>query len=121
MGEALCGLFEFMRIAKVKAGTWYGYDFAGMFAIANNRLDPQKPEDVGHDYICSTTVLAAFQYAGVQLDAAYAAGLLPIPGNEHHGVGDLVTPLQVVACTGCLCSPPHVELVAVQPQLFVTE
>jgi hypothetical protein len=107
-------MHEFMRIAKIKAGTWQGYDFAGMFALANTRLDPHTPDEIGRDYICSTTVLAAFQYAGVQLDAACGAGLVPMPGNEQHGVGDLVTPLQVVASTGFLRPPPQVELVDIQ-------
>lgn len=105
---------EFMRIAKIKAGSWYGYDFVGMFAIANSRLNPQQPEDIGHDYICSTTVLAAFQYAGVHLDAACDAGIVPFSSNERHGIGDLVTPLQVVASRGCIRSPPQVELVDAQ-------
>ncbi len=107
-------LHEFVRVAKAKGGHWDGYDFAGMFALRNSRLDPEQPQDVGRDYICSTTVLAAYHYAGVSLDAAYRAGVIPHPGDQHHGMGDLVTPKQVVASEGHIRPLPEGRYEAVQ-------
>ena len=90
-------LNEFVQIAMKKAGKWYGYDFSGMFGLWNSNLKPTKPEDIGHDYICSTIVLTALQYSGVELDAYKRGGLL-----------DLVTPAQVVASKGRIITPPEV-------------
>lgn len=94
-------LDEFVRVAREKAGHWYGYDFIGMFGIANAELHPDTPAEVGRWYICSTVVLAALHYAGVRLDC-----------DRNHGVGDLVTPAQVVASRGRIVPPPQVRLVA---------
>ena len=102
-------LNEFVQIAMKKSGKWYGYDFSGMFGLWNSNLKPTKPEEVGHDYICSTIVLTALQYSGVELDAYKRSGLL-----------DLVTPGQVVASKGRIITPPEVtfdvELAQREPQ-----
>lgn len=92
-------LSEFMQLAMKKAGHWYGYDFSGMFGLWNSNLKPAKPEDIGHDYICSTIVLTALHYAGVELDA-----------QQRGGVLDLVTPAQVVKSKGRYITPPDVSI-----------
>ena len=89
-------LNEFVQLSMKKAGAWYGYDFSGMFGLRNSNLTPKKPEDIGHDYICSTIVLTALYYSGLELDAYQRGGLL-----------DLVTPDQVVASKGRLIKPPE--------------
>lgn len=82
-------LHEFVDASIRKAGKWYGYDFMGMFGLANSNLRPTAPENIGHDYICSTVVVGALYYAGLELDAIQRDGLL-----------DLVTPAQVVDSQG---------------------
>lgn len=94
-------LHEFVDLAQKKAGHWYGYDFSGMFGLWNSNLRPSKEDDIGHDYICSTIVLTALHYAGVQLDASARKGWL-----------DLVSPYQVVKSKGRLVTPPNITLVA---------
>lgn len=87
---------EFVQLALQKAGHWYGYDFSGMFGLWNSNLKPNKSEQIGHDYICSTLVLTALYYSGLELDAYRRAGIL-----------DLVTPAQVVESKGRLITPPE--------------
>ena len=89
-------LNEFVQLSMEKAGHWYGYDFSGMFGLWNSNLKPNKPDEIGHDYICSTIVLTALYYSGLELDAYQRGGLL-----------DLVTPAQVVASKGRLIKPPE--------------
>lgn len=96
-------LHEFVRISREKTGKWYGYDFSGMFGLWNSNLSPEKPNDVGHDYICSTVVLTALYYSGLELDA-----------NRRDGLLDLITPAQVVDSAGRFIPLPEVSLEAVQ-------
>lgn len=84
-------LHEFVHASIQKAGKWYGYDFSGMFGLINSNLRPTSPKEIGHDYICSTVVVGAFYYAGLELDAI-----------KRDGVLDIVTPAQVIASRGRL-------------------
>ena len=68
-------LREFVRLSIRKKYKGHAYDFSGMFGFWNAKLDPQKPEEIGHEYICSTSVLAAYYYAGVHLNAQ---------ADDHH-------------------------------------
>ncbi len=95
-------LHDFVRLVRAKANHWYGYDFSGMFGLWNSALSPGRPRDIGHDYICSTVVVAALHYAGIALDAV-----------RHDGFGDICTPKQVVSSRGCIVPPPAVDLEAV--------
>ena len=109
-------LDEFVTATVAKARGVFGYDFLGMFGIANSNLRPADPAEIGYDYICSTVVIGALYYAGVELDAIRRDGLL-----------DLVTPAQVVNARGRLIALPQVRLgiesgeaerpVAAQPDL----
>ncbi len=90
---------DFVRLAHAKAGHWYGYDFSGMLGLWNSNLTPEKPDEIGHDYICSTVVVACLWYAGVRLDAVRSQ------------VGDVCSPYQVVLSRGALMPLPQVELV----------
>lgn len=92
-------LHEFVGLAKAKAGNWAGYDFSGMFGLWNSNLQPEDPKRIGNDYICSTIVVAALYYSGLQLDAVQREGLL-----------DLVSPQQVVSSKGCIIPLPDVTL-----------
>lgn len=94
-------LQEFVKLSQEKAGKWYGYDFSGMFGLWNSNLRPTKEDEIGHDYICSTVVLTALHYAGVQLDATGRKGYL-----------DLVSPYQVVKSKGSFVKPAQLVLVA---------
>lgn len=89
-------LDEFVQLALRKAGRWYGYDFSGMFGLWNSNLKPNRPEEIGHDYICSTIVLTTLYYAGQELDAYQRGGIL-----------DLVTPAQVINSKGRFINPPN--------------
>ena len=82
---------EFVVKSQKKAGNWIGYDFSGMFGLWNSNLSPDKAEDIGHDYICSTIVAAALYYAGADMKVSNRKGFL-----------DLVSPKQVVASRGVL-------------------
>jgi hypothetical protein len=94
-------LYEFVDIAQSKAGHWAGYDFSGMFALWNSNLKPIQSHKIGHDYICSTVVVAALYYSGLELDAVQREGLL-----------DLVSPKQVVTSKGRIIPLPEVKLIA---------
>ena len=92
-------LYEFVKVAQSKAGHWAGYDFSGMFALWNSNLKPTHSHKIGHDYICSTVVVAALYYSGLELDAVQRQGLL-----------DLVSPKQVVTSKGRIIPLPDVKL-----------
>jgi len=92
-------LHECVTLCCKKAGAWYGYDFAGMFGLWNSNVKPANGAQIGHDYICSTVVLAALHYSGVALDAMGRDGWL-----------DLCTPNQVVSSRGAIVPLPDVEL-----------
>ena len=94
-------LREFVQVASKKAGHWAGYDFTGMFGIVNANLRPTKPKDIGREYHCSTVVVAALYYAGLELDAIQRGGML-----------DLVSPKQVITSGGRLIRPPEAKLKA---------
>ncbi|MGH7771533.1 MAG: hypothetical protein ACREQA_04795 [Candidatus Binatia bacterium] len=81
--------YEFISLVLKKAEKWYGYDFLGMFGLWNSNLQPSKPENIGRDYICSTVILAALHYAGVELNA-----------SSRNGIAGVVTPLQLVRSKG---------------------
>lgn len=92
-------LYEFVELAQSKAGHWAGYDFSGMFALWNSNLKPSHSHKIGRDYICSTVVVAALYYSGLELDAVQREGLL-----------DLVSPKQVVTSKGRIIALPEVKL-----------
>jgi hypothetical protein len=95
-------LHEFVRLSLEKSGAWYGYDFSGMFGLWNSNLSPDKPQNIGHDYICSTIVLTALYYAGLELSA-----------NRREGMLDLLTPAQVVDSEGWFIPLPEMSVQAV--------
>lgn len=88
--------YDFIELVQEKAGRWYGYDFSGMFGLWNSNLQPSSPEEIGNNYICSTVIVAALHYAGVELDV-----------SQRHGVIDVITPLQLVRSKGRVISLPH--------------
>lgn len=88
--------YEFASLVRQKAESWYGYDFSGMFGLWNSNLQPSKPEEIGLSYTCSTVILAALHYAGVELDA-----------YQRHGIADIVTPLQLVSSKGRIVPVPE--------------
>lgn len=90
---------EFVQLARNKAGKWYGYDFSGMFGLWNSNMRPTRADEIGHDYICSTVVVTALYYSGIELDAI-----------QRGGIADVVTPLQVVASRGRVIAIPSGEL-----------
>ena len=70
-----------------------------MFGLWNSNLTPAQPDEIGHDYICSTAVVAALYYAGLELDAVRNWGYL-----------DLCSPKQVVSSRGRILPPPKARL-----------
>ena len=91
-------LYDFVAKVRKRAEAWYGYDFSGMFGLWNSNLQPEKPSKIGHDYICSTVIVAALYYSGLELDAVQRSGVL-----------DLVTPKQVVSSDGRFIQLPEVQ------------
>lgn len=92
-------LHEFVQLSQDRAGNWKGYDFSGMFGLWNSELEPGKADHIGHDYICSTIVVAALYYSGLKLDAV-----------QRHGLLDLVSPKQVVSSKGSIIPLPDVTI-----------
>lgn len=86
--------YEFLNVVREKAGKWYGYDFIGMFGLWNSNLKPSNDAEIGYSYTCATVIMAALQYAGVELDA-----------YQRFGLADVVTPLQLVSSKGRLTTP----------------
>ena len=98
--------YEFVDLVRQKAGNWNGYDFRGIFGLWNSNLRPNKPQDVSRTYSCSTVILAALYYAGVELDAFH-----------RHGIADIVTPLQVVTSKGRIVHSPKVTMQAASDEM----
>jgi hypothetical protein len=92
---------RFVTYAVERAGKWYGYDFSGVLGLWNSKLTPETLEEVGHDYICSTIVVAALYYSGVELDAV-----------RRKGIADVLTPRQVVDGGGRIIPLPDAEISA---------
>ena len=92
-------LSEFVKLSREKAGKWNGYDFTGMFGLWNANLTPRKPDEIGQEYICSSVVVTALYYAGIELDAIQRGGVL-----------DLVSPQQVVSSRGRVVDLPDLTL-----------
>lgn len=91
-------LDEFVKLSMAKAGHWRGYDFSGIFGLWNSNLRPSTPEQIGHDYICSTIVVAALYYCGVELD-----------GITRHAL-EIVTPKEVVTSKARLIPVPQITI-----------
>ncbi len=98
--------YEFVDLVRQKAEKWYGYDFLGIFGLWNSNLRPNEPQDVSRTYSCSTVILAALHYAGVELDAFH-----------RHGIADIVTPLQVVTSKGRIVHSPEVTMQAASDEM----
>lgn len=88
-------MYEFVDAVIAKAGNWTGYDFMGMFGLHNSNMRPTDRENIGRDYTCSTVVVSALYYAGLELDAIQRDGYL-----------DIVTPQQVVDSRGRFIPSP---------------
>ena len=86
-------------LATEKAGKWYGYDFSGMFGLWNSNLFPEEGVTIGYDYICSTVVVAAYNFSGVKIHATNRKGLI-----------DIVTPYQVVTSVGERIDTPNISI-----------
>ncbi|MFQ5929463.1 MAG: MlaA family lipoprotein, partial [Acidobacteriota bacterium] len=98
--------YEFVDLVRQKAERWYGYDFRGMFGLWNSNLQPSRPEEIGRSYICSTVILAALHYAGVELDA-----------YQRYGIADIVTPLQIVGSKGRIVPVAEVTIEAYRDEV----
>jgi hypothetical protein len=92
-------LDEFVKLSIEKAGKWNGYDFTGIFGVWNSNTKPASPGKIGKEYICSTVVVAALYYAGVELDAV-----------KRGGIADIVTPKQVLMSKGCIVDIPDISV-----------
>jgi len=93
--------YEFVNLVRQKAERWYGYDFPGVFGLWNSNLRPIKPQDIGRTYSCSTVILAALYYAGLELDAFHRSG-----------IADIITPLQIVRSKGRIVPLPEITMQA---------
>lgn len=88
-------LNEFVGKAIARSGRWSGYDFLGMFGLNNSSMRPTDAQTIGRDFTCSTVVVSALYYAGLDLDAIRREGFL-----------DIVTPQQVVNSRGRFIPAP---------------
>ena len=87
-------LREFAAVSAEKTNKWIGYNFLGMLGIWSNQLEPEQVEDIGDDYICSTSVAAALHYAGLDLDGVRCCEAL-----------NMISPWRVVKSGGRIYHP----------------
>jgi hypothetical protein len=89
-------LYEFVGRVIARSGKWSGYDFLGMFGLNNSSMRPSDAQTIGRDFTCSTVVVSALYYSGLDLDAI-----------RREGFFDIVTPQQVVSSRGRYIPPPE--------------
>lgn len=93
--------YEFGNLVRQKAERWCRHDFPGVFGLWNSNLRPIQPQDICRTYSCSTVILAALYYAGLELDAFHRSG-----------IGDIITPLQIVRSKGRIVPLPEIAMQA---------
>ena len=84
-------LREFAVIASGKSNMWSFGNFVSFFGIWTHNLEPETPDGVGDDYVCSTVVAAALHYSGLDLD--------DFDDNEFF---EIVSPMRVLRSRGYL-------------------
>ena len=93
-------LYDFIRIGIERGQNEDAYyDNLSAVGIRNANLKPRTKGDIGGGYICSTAVVSALYYAGVELDNTRSSSYI-----------DLVSPKQVVTSKGRFFRPVDAEL-----------
>ena len=88
-------LYEFIKIALERGKNKDAYyDNLSAIGIRNANLKPASKDDIGGGYICSTAVVSALYYAGVELDNMRSSSYI-----------DLVSPKQVFTSEGRFFRP----------------
>jgi len=87
-------LYNFIRIGIERGQNEDTYDNLSALGFRNANLKPRTKDDIGGGYICSTAVVSALYYAGVELDNMRSSSYI-----------DLVSPKQVVTSKGRFFRP----------------
>ena len=88
-------LYEFIRAGIEKGQSEDAfYDNFSAIGLRNANLKPRTKDDIGGGYICSTAVVSALYYSGVELDNMRSSSYI-----------DLVSPKQVVTSKGRFFKP----------------
>ena len=88
-------LYEFIKIALERGQNKDAYyDNLSAIGMRNANLKPVSKNDIGGGYICSTAVVSALYYAGVELDNMRSSSYI-----------DLVSPKQVFTSEGRFFRP----------------
>ena len=89
-------LYDFIRtgIARYQSEDAF-YDNLSAIGLRNANLNPRTMDDIRGGYICSTAVVSALYYSGVELDNMRSSSYI-----------DLVSPKQVVTSKGRFFNPP---------------
>ena len=88
-------LYEFIKIAlELGLNKDAYYDNLSAIGMRNANLKPVSKDDIGGGYICSTAVVSALYYAGVELDNMRSSSYI-----------DLVSPKQVFTSEGRFFRP----------------
>ena len=88
-------LYEFIRAGIEKGQSEDAfYDNFSAIGLRNANLKPRTKDDIGGGYICSTAVVSALYYSGVELDNMRSSSYI-----------DLVSPKQVVTSKGRFFNP----------------
>ena len=82
-------LYEFVQVGLERGHNTETYDNFSAIGFWNANLKPKNKGDIGGGYICSTVVVSALYYAGVELD-----------NMRNSSYVDLVSPKQVVTSKG---------------------
>ena len=88
-------LYDFIRtgIARYQSEDAF-YDNLSAIGLRNANLNPRTMDDIRGGYICSTAVVSALYYSGVELDNMRSSSYI-----------DLVSPKQVVTSKGRFFNP----------------
>ena len=82
-------LYEFVQVGLERGRNTETYDNFSAIGFWNANLKPKNKGDIGGGYICSTAIVSALYYAGVELD-----------NMRNSSYVDLVSPKQVVTSKG---------------------
>ncbi|MED5453590.1 MAG: hypothetical protein VX961_03580 [Verrucomicrobiota bacterium] len=87
-------LYDFIKIGIERGQNAETYDNFSALGFRNANLKPVNKDDIGGGYICSTVVVAALYYSGVELD-----------NMRSSSYNDLVSPKQVITSKGRFFQP----------------
>lgn len=93
-------LLYFVSATQEFMKKWEPSGFSGIIGLTEVGLFPKNKSQVSNDYICSTLVVAAYQYAGIKLHI-----------SKRKSLFDYITPRSVIHSSGQIIDKPQIHLV----------